>query len=412
MNVLKWVTIALLVGSGMTGRAETIAHVTVENELDRHREVEMVEIPVPDLGIAIGHEVRVLDSTGNPIPCQVTYDGKLIFPVSIAAKSRKSFIIEAGMPRQFPVVACGRCYPERYDDLAWENDKSAYRAYGPALQARGEKAYGYDIMCKSVDYPVLEHRYALELDRPARAQIEEWRSRGNRERADSLFRAISYHVDHGNGMDCYSVGPTLGGGTAALLQEGEIIYPYCYEHAEILDNGPLRFTAGLTFRPMAIGGDKGVVETRVITLDQGCYLNKTTVNYLNLTREMPFVAGIVVHPQHRDGYAMNIESGYAAYADSTDRVNAGHGVVYVGVVFPEPVDSAYMKSFSAKESKERAGALGHVLVQSKYRPGESKTYYWGSGWSKNDVADFRAWNTILQRYTERLQSPLKVTIKK
>ena len=31
-----------------------------------------------------------------------------------------------------------------------------------------------------------------------------------------LNRGISYHVDHGNGMDCYAVGPTLGGGTAAL----------------------------------------------------------------------------------------------------------------------------------------------------------------------------------------------------
>ena len=56
-----------------------------------------------------------------------------------------------------------------------------------------------------------------------------------------MSRAISYHIDHGNGMDCYAVGPTLGGGTAALMPDSAIVYPYCYKDYEILDNGPLRF---------------------------------------------------------------------------------------------------------------------------------------------------------------------------
>ena len=28
-------------------------------------------------------------------------------------------------------------------------------------------------------------------------------------------------------MDCYAVGPTLGGGTAALFPDSTIVYPYC-----------------------------------------------------------------------------------------------------------------------------------------------------------------------------------------
>ena len=101
------------------------------------------------------------------------------------------------------------------DDIAWENDKAAYRAYGPALEASGERAWGYDVFTKSVSEPVVEMRYARELDPQARAKISAWRKEGRKEQADSLAQAISYHVDHGNGMDCYSVGPTLGGGTAA-----------------------------------------------------------------------------------------------------------------------------------------------------------------------------------------------------
>ena len=46
---------------------------------------------------------------------------------------------------RWDVVACGRQYPERLDDVAWENDRAAYRAYGPALQEKGERAFGYDI---------------------------------------------------------------------------------------------------------------------------------------------------------------------------------------------------------------------------------------------------------------------------
>lgn len=53
-----------------------------------------------------------------------------------------------------------------------------------------------------------------------------------------INKKISFHVDHGEGMDVYAVDYTLGGGTAALLDSaGNIVYPYCYESYEILDNG-------------------------------------------------------------------------------------------------------------------------------------------------------------------------------
>ncbi len=83
-------------------------------------------------------------------------------------------------------------------------------------------------------------------------------------------------------MDCYAVGPTLGCGTAALMDGDEIIYPWCYSTYEILDNGPLRFTVKLEFTPMVVRGDSSVVETRVISLDAGSYLNKTVISYTNL----------------------------------------------------------------------------------------------------------------------------------
>ena len=92
-------------------------------------------------------------------------------------------------------------------------------------------------------------------------------------------------------MDCYAVGPTLGGGTAALMPDSAIVYPYCYKDYEILDNGPLRFTVKLVFNPLVVKNDSNVVETRIIQLDKGSQLNKTTVSYEYLTQATPVAAG-------------------------------------------------------------------------------------------------------------------------
>ena len=70
----------------------------------------------------------------------------LILPTSVKASSTATYTIKPGNPQPVDVISCGRVYPERVDDIAWENDRAAYRAYGPALQATGEKAYGYDVL--------------------------------------------------------------------------------------------------------------------------------------------------------------------------------------------------------------------------------------------------------------------------
>ena len=201
--------------------------VSVHNSLDFARDGEMVEVPLTKLqkvSLKDGQKYVVVDAaTKAQVPYQLTYDGMLIFPATVGAGATSSYTVKAGQPEAMDTVACGRFYPERLDDIAWENDKAAYRAYGPALQRRQEQAYGYDVFTKSVSYPVVEKRYAMELDSAARAQIAVWRKEGQKEKADSLVKIISYHVDHGNGMDVYNVGPTLGGGASALMDGEELI---------------------------------------------------------------------------------------------------------------------------------------------------------------------------------------------
>ena len=79
-----------------------------------------------------------------------------------------------GTPEPFNVIACGKYYSERLDDVAWENDLGGFRAYGPALQARGERGFGYDLFTKyNTTEPILESLYAEELNPEKRAKIAE-----------------------------------------------------------------------------------------------------------------------------------------------------------------------------------------------------------------------------------------------
>ena len=284
-----------------------IVTITVTNPLAMDRSDEMVEVSMTEisnlLNLADTAQIVVLNVEGEQVPYQVTYDDKLIFPATVAANASAAYTVQAGTPVDVEVRACGRQYPERLDDVAWENDLGGYRAYGPALQKRGERGFGYDLFTKyNTTEPILESLYAEELDKEKRARIAELKKTDPKAAAE-LQNAISYHIDHGYGMDCYAVGPTLGCGTAALMAGDTIIYPYCYRTQEILDNGPLRFTVKLEFNPLTVRGDSNVVETRVITLDAGSYLNKTVVSYTNLKEAMPVTTGICLlytSPSPRD----------------------------------------------------------------------------------------------------------------
>ena len=114
--------------------------IEVYNPSDFARQ-EMVEIDRP----AFCKEIFSLFDGNSELPYQLTSSGKLIFPIELEAGQSKIITVRNDVPAAFDTIATGAFYPERLDDLAWENDRAAYRAYGPALQASGEQAYGYDI---------------------------------------------------------------------------------------------------------------------------------------------------------------------------------------------------------------------------------------------------------------------------
>lgn len=387
IQIRNWQSVSLLVSVGFLACVLAMtatscgkeSKLVVENSLPFDRVEEMVEFPVADLVSQYPEGFVIVSGEGAEVPYQLTYDGKLIFKATVGANSTAEYIVRDGKPAEVKASVFGRKFPEHKDNMNWENEKAAYVAYGPALQAAGERGFGYDIWTKSVDTLVLEMRNKLELE------------------------GISMHKDNGNGMDAYIVSSTLGGGTAALLDSsGNIIYPWAWKEEEVLDNGPLRFTVKLTYHPAVVENDSNVVETRVITLDSGSHLNRTEVIYSGLTTPRDVAAGIVVHTQNPEGYKLGAEQGWMSYRDSTEDTHNDNGVIYLGVVAPGA-------KFSYLPIKEEArDALGHILAVKPY--GDSGfTYWWGSGWSKGSMPD--DWDAYLEECALKAESPLKVSLK-
>lgn len=356
--------------------------ITVTNQLPFAREGEIAEIDVKQISDRFPDGFVIKDSAENEVPYQITYDGKLIFPIDISAEGSIKLFVENGKPMHYRPKVFGRVFPEHKDNMSWENEKAAYVAYGPALQKAGERGYGYDVWTKSVDSLVLEDRYRLDSE------------------------GKSMHNDNGNGMDAYIVASSLGAGTAALLDsKGEIVYPWAWKSAEMLDNGPLRFTVKLIYNPSTVENDSDVVETRLITLDSGSHLNRALIKYDGLSEPRKVAAGIVVHKQNSAGYTLNPDSGWMAYCDSTEDVSNGNGVIYLGVYIPGAKNRMVFKPIS----QETRDALGHILAISDYDEENGFIYYFGSGWSKGDMpAD---WESHLAQFGLRQKNPLKVTIK-
>ena len=262
----------------------------------------------------------------------------------------------------------GEIRPDRKDDLIWENEFSGYRAFGPALQAKGEKSYGYDIFTKSVSHLVMHDRFDKDLGPDH----------------------ISFHIDHGDGMDSYGVGATLGCGTAALIDSTGIVYPWCWKEAEILENGPKRFQVRLTYSPILVNG-REVVEHRLITLESGQRMNRVDLSYDGLDSPCPIVVGIVVHAENPKGYYT--DGKVLAVADLGDRNIGQNGEIYCGALLPEGFESSGFEAFD----EPKGSAIGHVLGHSTYTPGSTFTYYFGSGWSKAGIANLEEWIKLISQ---------------
>ena len=386
---------------GSVNGGAAAVQLTVSNPSGEFRQ-QVVELDAQTLyqklGIQGGRQFIVFDEGGLEVPYQLSYDGRVLLDAGVRPHGQLTFTFKKGTPKNYATVCYGRVYEERKDDYAWENDRGAYRVYGPALQRTGERSYGTDVWSKNTPELVVEQRYWIE-DVVMMPAVEKLRKE-NRQRGDSLYRLNSYHNDHGRGMDLYKVGATLGCGTPALMVDGELKYPYCFSSVEILDNGPMRTTVHLTYNPTDINGDTAVVEHRYIQLDKGSNFNKVVVSYNGLTKPVGLATGFVLHSEEKD--AVEIGKDYLLYADPTDNVRVNNCQLFVATLFPQ----ADVETRKLPFSQPKNGNDGHALGVLKTYRGENYTYYFGSAWSKHDVRTMGEWQQRAAWTLRSLREPL------
>ena len=409
------------------------ATVVVNNPTDAQRQ-ELVEVNISDVkaklaGIAPqkGEAYIVKNKRGQQIGSQITHDGKLLIDASIRPHGSATYYISIGKPYPQKVWTTGALYKMRKDDIAWENDRCAYRVYGPALQRTGERSFGTDIWAKNTPDTVVYERYVMDkqgnvdgdkVDEKVKSEerrmknlsgaaLEAQKAKIKALKAESyeIDVTTSFHLDHGNGLDPYRVGATLGLGAPSLMIGNQQFLPYCYKTYKILDNGPLRFTVELTYNPSTIGDMQNVVEHRIISLDKGSNFNKMTVWYEGLTHPTDFATGFPIHEE--DTETKTFAKDYVSYADPTDNIEVNNSQVFVGVLFPNGIDNTYYQLFDKKHD----GATGHALgLKRGLKNAEKYSYYFGAAWSKYDVRSYTEWQIRIKEFLEALKTPLQVKL--
>ncbi|MGB7547231.1 MAG: DUF4861 family protein [Terracidiphilus sp.] len=373
--------------SATKARAPRAQELILTNPLNVDRPPEVVEIPLTQvldhlhLSLAqVPALVAVDAATGQPIPHQIYGDvldappDQLLLLVHLAARGRQRIIfhVDPGAPKPPPWVF-GREAPERKDDFAWENKLVAYRVYGPALQATGEITSGIDVWSKRIPNFVIDTFYKRD-------------AKGAR----THNPALSYHIDNGQGLDSYYVGPSRGCGGTAVFSRGKLIASKNYTTLHVLGNGPIRFSFEVSYAPWDAHGVT-VSETKRITLDAGTHMNRIQSTYtFEGASTLELAAGIAVH---KEAIAeIPAQGNIASIWDVPQLPSAGR--IATGLV-ADP-----------RQHAKTLIADGHALLVFTRHSGESFSYLAGAGWSQADMPTADDWNAYLKLQLQMVQHPI------
>ncbi len=369
--------------------------ITVRNPLAADRNAETVGIAPRDLKVLRGGfdpEKVLLEevATGQPVVRQwldYDLDGKpdeLIFQVDIKADAQKTFALvrdKKGADRQpqSERTTFSRFVPERIDDYAWENDRVAFRTYGPeaqrlveAKQPGGTLSSGIDLWLKRVSYPVIHHWYTRNTE-----------------------TAGYYHIDHGEGYDPYHVGTSRGTGGAGVWVNDTLLAGKNFIRYRTLATGPIRTVFELDYAPWS---PYGIAETKRISLDLGSNFSRFEVR-LNAAQAPPnYTLGITLHDGKGEP-ALHEKEGWFRHWEPIDDSFVGEGIV----LDPARVSRAFVHRSPRPDQSQ-------LLISTSPRDG-SLTYYAGFAWLKSgQVSSVADWEAMLRHKAQCIAHPLEVQI--
>ena len=394
-SLLNLIALILILFSSCTGKNGHYL-IEVRNQMDMPRQNETVEIPKARFDNMLCPEFERLAvqdlKTGNFLPSQVLdtdLDGELdilIFqPLLEAGETRKFQLVmqeKAVDYTHLEIRTFSRFVPERTDDYAWENDRVAFRTYGPTAEKMiedgtpgGTLSSGLDCWLKRVDYPVIDKWYRKTLEEGG-----------------------SYHEDTGEGLDDFHVGPSRGcGGIGIWSKEEEKLYTSRNFSAwKTVAEGPLRTRFELEYQPWDSPSGK-IMEKKTISLDLGSNLMKVE---LSLSSDEPLEsvsAGLTLH--EKDGTMKSSdEAGWISYWQPHADSELGMGIV---------VPSQYFTGHTEHVSEQKDQS--HLIIHMKPINGKV-VYYSGFGWKKSGLfTTEQEWVNYLEEFSRTLGSALEVS---
>jgi len=366
--------------------------ITVTNSLPIDREFETIELTKKSLGLpnSIKLENYAVKEAGTNTfltTQSIDNDGDgitdvLLFQPKIKASSQKDFeILVAENPSKETVISCySRFVPERTDDYAWENNKVAFRTYGPVAQkmvedkiAGGTLTSGIDAWLKRVDYPIINKWYEKATNGTG-----------------------TYHKDTGEGLDNFHVGDSRGVGGIAVKVDDQYYFSKNFTSWKTITTGPIRTSFILTYADWDAKGNK-ITESKLISLDYGSYLSRFEIN---ITGTKSIAAGLTLHDK-KGTTGTNIKEGWLSHWEPIDDSEIG-----TGIVAPKNTLTSFDNHIT--EDKDLSNLYGNIEVKNN-----KAIYYVGFGWKKGSPFQTqKQWETYLSSFAKKINTPLVVKVKK
>jgi hypothetical protein len=373
------VVCVLIVFSFIAAGGETVGiKVKVTNPLDENRDRETVSVDLKTSPCQIQHPTVYSEQLEKFILCQAIDndgDGKndeLIFQADFGPGQVQVFNISEtnSVPEVNVVERTNAMFvPQRKDDFAWENDKIAFRVYGPELQRTELNSSGIDVWVKRVKYPIMEKMYSKGHD--------------------------YYHSDNGEASDFYSVGESLGCGGLGAWHDNKLYRSENFTGWKIIANGPIRSVFELSYKPWQVS-DKPSGEIKRISLDLGSNFNRIESRF-DADVNNPVLAVGIVKSANGGKAEFGPDKTWLSYWQNAD---GGNGSIGCAVILP--ADAARNESVTADN---------HNLLLARLNDSGSIVYYAGACWSKTPEFDSKdKWLKCVQKKVRLIENPLKVEL--
>ncbi|WP_303315310.1 DUF4861 family protein [Flavivirga abyssicola] len=388
MRIYKLLYVLLIVFLSGCSQKKADKIIVVKNTLNIERTFETVELTKAFLGVDDLSTIGIRDIETNKL--QITQmvdiddDGvfdQLLFQPKIAPKSEKKYAVIQITEKEKP-KAMDYCYsrfiPERTDDYAWENNRVAFRVFGPVAQKMAEDGIkggtlssGVDAWLKKVEYPIINKWY--------------------KENDENIG---SYHIDHGEGLDNFHVGISRGVGGIAVKKDSTYYYSKNFIKWKTITTGPLRTRFYLEYANWDAGGNQ-ITESKIVSLDYGSNLSKFETK---IEGTKTISVGLTLH--EKDGEVSgNNENAWVSYWQPHKGSELGTAILTPKKYFINH------ETYHTDNVDESNAYINLKVIDNEV------TYYAGFTWKESEqFATKQEWEAYLKLFSKKINMPIEVTL--